>query len=196
MSLKALGIDINKWAMQMAKAGWRPQVNAGLGYSYRSNNPGNIFNNNHNNWNAGLTVTIPVFDGFSTKAKVDQAASRYAEAALEKEDLVEQIAVDIRQACLDLRQAETIINSSKDNVEEAKEALKISEVSYDNGEGTNLDVLDAQVSLSQIEKNLSEGIYDYLMACAFLDRTMGQGYFPPKADPPVAEQEVINEKKD
>jgi outer membrane protein TolC len=186
MHLKALGIDINKWAMEMARSGWRPQINSELGYSYRSNNLGNMFNERHSNWNAGFAVTIPIFDGFSTKAKVDQAAARYAQATLEKEDLGEQIALDIRKACLDLRQAETIINSSKDNVEEAKEALRISEVSYDNGEGTNLDVLDAQVSLSQIEKNLSEGTYDYLMACAFLDRTTGQGYL----------REAKNEKRD
>jgi len=46
-------------------------------------------------------------------------------------------------------------------------------VRYDNGEGTNLDVLDAQVSLSQIETNLSQGIYDYIMAVAYLDMVMG-----------------------
>jgi outer membrane protein TolC len=186
MNLKALGIDINKWEIQMAKSGWRPQVNAALGYIYRSNNLGNMFNNRHNNWNVGFAVTVPLFDGFSTKAKVDAAKARYAQAALEKEDLVAQIAVDIRQACLDLQQAQAIIDSSKDNVDEAREALKISEVSFDNGEGTNLDVLDAQVSLSQIQKNLSEGIYDYLMAAAFLDRTMGHSYL----------QEAKNEKKD
>jgi outer membrane protein TolC len=186
MNLKALGIDITEWAIQMAKSGWRPRVNAELSNSYSSNNLGNIFNDRHSNWNAGFTVTIPIFDGFSTKAKVDETKARYAQATLEKENLIDQIAVDIKQACLDLKQAETIINSSKDNIEEAKEALRIAEVRYDNGEGTNLDVLDAQVSLSQIEKNLSEGIYDYVMAKAFLDRTMGQGYL----------EEAKNEKKD
>lgn len=173
MILKSYGIDINKWAIQIARSSGLPQINAELGYSYRSNNPGNMFNNRHNNWNAGFSVAIPIFDGFSTKAKVDQAKARYAQSALQKEDLSDQIAVDIRQACLDLKQAEAIINSQKDNIGEAKEALRIAEISYDNGEGTNLDVLDAQVSLSQIEKNLSEGTYDYLMAKAYLDRTMG-----------------------
>lgn len=174
MVLKALGVDLNKWSIEMAKSGWRPQVNAELGYSYRSNNLGNMFNNRHSNWNTGFTVIIPVFDGFSTKAKVDAARQRYAQAALEKEDLAQRIAVDIRGACLDLIQAASIIDSSKDAIEEAKEALRIAEVSYDNGEGTNLDVLDTQVSLSQIEKNYSEGIYDYLMAKASLDRSMGK----------------------
>jgi outer membrane protein TolC len=176
MTLKSLGIDIGRWSIEMAKSGWRPQLNADLDYSYKSNDLSDMFNNRHNNWYAGVSLTIPIFDGFSTKAKVDAARARYAQANLAKENLVDQIAVDIRQGCLDLGQAEAIINSQKDNIEEAKEALGISIISYDNGVGTNLDVLDSQVSLAQVEQNLSQGIYDYLMAGAFLDRTMGKSF--------------------
>jgi outer membrane protein TolC len=105
---------------------------------------------------------------------VDAAKARYSQSVLTKENLVEQIAVEIRRSCLDLKQAEQVINSQKDNVGQAREALEIAKVSYDNGEAKNLDVLDAQVSLSQIETNLSQGIYDYLMAQAELDRALGR----------------------
>jgi outer membrane protein len=180
--LKTLGFDISKWSIQMAKSGYRPDINVQAGYTYRSNNLGNILNAQHNNWNAGLSVTIPVFEGFSTKAKVDAAKAQYAQAALDKDNLADQIAVDIRKGCLDLKEAESIILSQRDNVSSAKEALRISEVSYDNGIGINLDVLDAQVSLAQIRKNLSGGIYDYLMAKAFLDRNMAISYIKEEVD--------------
>jgi len=186
MILKSLGIDISKWQIEMAKAGSRPQVSTGLDYSYRSNNLGNMFNNRHSNWSAGLSVTIPIFDGFATKAKVEEAKARYAQAGLDKENLHDQIAVDIKRACLDLNEAFSIIDASKDNIQEAKEALRIAEISYDNGVGTNLDILDTQVTLSQIEQNYSEGIYDYLIAKAFLDRSIGRGFLG----------EEKNEKKD
>lgn len=176
MALRTLGVDISKWSIQMAKSGWRPQVNASAGYDFRSNNWGNMINKSHNNWNIGLTLSFAVFDGFSTKAKVDAAKARYSQAVLTKENLVEQIAVDVRQACLDLKQAEQVINSQKDNVGQAKEALEIAKISYDNGEAKNLDVLDAQLSLSQIETNLSQGVYDYLMAQAELERTLGNSF--------------------
>jgi outer membrane protein TolC len=144
-----------------------------------------MFNKRHNNWSAGVSISMPLFDGFSAKAKVDAARARYAQAIISKENLVDQIAVDVKQACLDLQQAEAIVNSQKDNVVEAKEALRIANVSYDNGEAKNLDVLDAQVSLSRIQQNLSEGIYDYLMARAELDRTLGLSFL----------KEAGNEKK-
>jgi len=174
MNLKTLGIDLNKWNIQMAKAGWRPQINAAGSYYYRSNDIGDMLNSEHNNWQLGVGLTFPIFDAWSSKAKVDEAKAKYAQALLEKDDMHDQIAVGIRRSCLDLKQSEQIIMSQKDSVEEAREALRIANIRYDNGVGTNLDVLDAQTSLAQVQLNLSQGIYDYLMAEAYLDRTMGR----------------------
>jgi outer membrane protein len=176
IKLKSLGVDIDKWGMAMAKSGYRPQVDILGGYSYRSNNLGNMFNEKQANWNAGVMVSIPIFEGFSTKAKVDAAKARYAQAKISKDNLVDQIAVDIRKACLGLQESEAIIKSQKDNVEQAQEALRIAQVSYANGVAINLDVLDAQVALAQIQKNLAAGTYDYLMAQAYLDRSIGKPF--------------------
>lgn len=173
MIIKSLGIDITQWGIKQARSSGLPQVNASANYNYYSNELGNMFNKRHNNWDIGVSATMPIFDGFSTKAKVDAAKAKYQEAILSKENLTEQIAVDVRQACLDLREAQAIIDSQKDNIEEAREAVQISEISYDSGVGINLDVLDSQVSLGQVQKNLVEGVYDYLMTKANLDRTMG-----------------------
>jgi len=185
MILKSLGIDIDKWGIQMAKAGYRPQLTMDGNYFYTSKDLGHIFSSNKSNWYAGIALTIPIFEGFSTKAKVDEAKARYTETVLSKENLANQIAVDVRQACLNLKESQAIIDSQKDHVDEAREALKIAEISYDNGVGTNLDVIDAQVSLSQIQQNLASGIYDYLMAEAYLKRNMGESFV----------KEAGNEKK-
>ena len=178
MVLKALGVDIKKWSIQMARANGRLKVLAQAGYSYRSDNWNNMFNQKHNIWSAGVSLSMPIFDGFYTKAKVEAAKARYQQAILSKEDMALQVAVNVKRACLDLIKSEAIIISQRDSVYEAQEALKISEISYDNGVGINLDVLDAQVALSQIERNLSEATYDYLMAEAFLNRTRGKEIVP------------------
>ncbi|MEW5758696.1 MAG: TolC family protein [Candidatus Omnitrophota bacterium] len=174
MILKILGIDISKLDIKIARASGLPQIDASLNYNYRSNNWNNMFNSRHSNWSGGVAVTIPIFDAFSTKAKVEEAKARYAQTIIEKENLIDQLVVDIRRACLDLNEANTIIEYERDSIDEAREALKIANVSYDCGVGTNLDVLDAQVSLSVVDKNYVEGIYDYLMAKAFLDKTRGK----------------------
>ena len=104
MNIRVLGIDINKWAIKLARSSNLPQINAGADLTYHSNNLGTILNASQRNFSAGFTVSVPIFDGFSSKAKVDAAKERYAESLLEKDDTRDQIAVDIRRGCLDLRQ--------------------------------------------------------------------------------------------
>lgn len=179
MILKLLGIDIEKWAIEFARAGWLPQVTATGAYTYTGDNFAKLINDRHDNWNIGIRASVAVFDGFATKAKVDEAKAKYRQAVLSKEDYIDQIAVDVRNACLDMTKAKAIVDSQKDSVEEAREALRLSEVRFDNGVGINLDVLDAQVALAQVEQNLAQGIYDYIMAKAQLDRIMGKEFYPP-----------------
>jgi outer membrane protein len=176
MILKILGVDLKKWGIEYAKAGWLPQVSANAAYTNTSNNIGDMINSRHNNWNIGVTASIAVFDGFSTKAKVDEAKARYAQAGLEKENYADQLAVDIKSACLDMVKSAAIIKSQEDSLVEAKEAMRIAEVGYENGVITNLDVLTSQVDLAQVETNLASGLYDYIMAKAQIDKLTGREY--------------------
>lgn len=176
---ETLGIDISKWAIETARAPLLPQVSGSFGYTFKSSHVATMFNYKHINWSGGATVTVPLFDGFSTTAKVHEARAKYCQAILSTENLRDQVAVDVRKGCLDLIRAEAVINSQKDGIVEAAEALRIANVSYENGEAINLDILDAQVSLSEVERNLAGGIYDYLMAHAFLDMTMGNEFLKP-----------------
>jgi len=176
MHLKRLGVDLEKWAIDFAKSGWYPNINAAGNYIYTSDKLVDMINPRHDNWNLGISATFSIFDGMSTLAKVKEARTRYSQAVLSKENITEQIAVDIRRGCLDLKEAHAVILSQKASLAEAKDALKISYIGYDNGVMINLDVIDAQVSLSQVEKNLAGGIYDYLIAEAYLDKVMGREY--------------------
>jgi outer membrane protein TolC len=176
MIIKLLGVDLNKWAVEFAKAGWLPQVNANLSYMYRTDNLNNFINPGHNLWSVGMTASMPLFDGFATKAKVDEARARYNQARLQKSDYADQLAVDMRSACLDMKKSKALIDAQSDSVGEAKEALRLSEVRYRNGVGTNLDVFDSEVSLAQVEQSLAQATYDYIMAKAQIDRLRGREY--------------------
>lgn len=174
MKLKLLGIDIGKWQIEYAKAPWLPQLSATANYSFQSDNIARMTDPSNSLWNVGVQASISLFDGFATKSKVDQARAQYNQARLAKEDIVDQIAVDIKEACLNMKEAMALIDSQKESVGEAKEALRLANVRFENGVGTNLDVLDAQVSLAQVEQNLAQGIYDYLMAKAQVNKVMGR----------------------
>ena len=182
LHVRGLEVEFEKWAIEYAKSGWYPNVNAAGNYIGTSDNMASMMNSRHDNWNLGLTANFSIFDGMSTLAKVKEARARYSQAILSKENVYEQIGVDVRRGCLDLKESHAVILSQKDSLAEAKDALNISYIGYDNGVMINLDVIDAQVSLSQVQKNLAGGIYDYLMAKAYLDKVMGREYlsFYPK----------------
>ncbi len=176
MVIKLLGVDLNKWAIEFAKAGWLPTVNANANYMYRTDNLNNFINPDLNLWSVGVTASMPLFDGFATKAKVDQARARYNQARLQKDDFVDTLAVDVRSASLDLRKAYALIDAQTDSVGEAAEALRLSEVRFANGVGINLDVFDSEVSLAQVKQSLAQATYDSIMAKAQLDRLRGREY--------------------
>jgi outer membrane protein TolC len=143
---------------------------------YRTDNLNNLVNPGHNLWSIGVTASMPLFDGFATKAKVDEARARYNQARLQKDDFVDTLAVDVRTACLDLRKAYALIDAQTDSVGEAAEALRLSMVRFANGVGINLDVFDSEVSLAQVKQNLAQATYDSIMAKAQIDRLRGREY--------------------
>ena len=171
--IKRYEIELGKKSIVLAKASGRAHIDAFLNYSYRSATVGDLFDDSHNNWFTGFVVSLPLFDGFSAKAKTDVAKIKYEQAELQSKDMEDEVAVQVHKALLELSEARAIIESQQDCLKEAKEAVRIAEARYSNGEGRNLDVLDAQVSLSQIENNLSQAIYDYIIAEAYLNRVVG-----------------------
>jgi outer membrane protein TolC len=176
MMLKLLGMDMEKWAIEYAKSGWYPDISAAANYYYRSNFAGDMLNSYHSNWDVGVKASIAIFDGFATKARVDAAKARYEESRIKKDDVVDQLAVDITTACLDLVKAKAVIDAESDSISEAKESLRLANIRFENGVGINLDILDAQVALAQVQQSLAQGIYDYIMAKSQLDRTMGREF--------------------
>ncbi|MBP2633227.1 MAG: type secretion outer membrane protein, TolC family, partial [Firmicutes bacterium] len=69
--------------------------------------------------------------------------------------------------------AEKTIQTSKVSIEKAREDLKINQVRYSAGVGTNSDVIDAQVLLTTAQNDYIAALYDYNTGKATLDEAMG-----------------------
>ncbi len=59
-------------------------------------------------------------------------------------------------------------------VTEAEKSYVITMKRYETGEGTLLEINDAQLSLTQSQLNLNQSIYNYLVAKSSLEKTLGQ----------------------
>jgi outer membrane protein TolC len=93
-----------------------------------------------------------------------------------KEQLIDTITFEVKQAYLNLLQAETNIGTAEKSIEQAEENLRMNEERYKYQVATQTDVLDAVVLLAQAQVNYYGALSDFNVAKARLERAMGRMY--------------------
>ena len=69
-----------------------------------------------------------------------------------------------------------MLESQKKVQEQAQEAYRLAQSRYDAGTGTQLDILNAQTSLTQARTTQIQALHDYDVARARLERSIGQDF--------------------
>jgi outer membrane protein len=124
-------------------------------------------------WNAGVQFSLPIFQGFSLAAQVEQAeaSADAAQAALDTQS--ESVLLEVDQTYLTLRQAEERKIAAEKLVELAEANLNLAERQYAAGVGTSLDVSDAQLARSNARITNIQALYDYNNSLVRLRRATG-----------------------
>lgn len=123
-----------------------------------------------------LVLTVPLFNGFTTSARVAQSRAMIKEIEFSQKGLRDMVKFEVRQAILRIKEAKESLLSQEKNVEQAQESLRIAELNFSEGLATTLDVSSVQAALSQAKTNYSQALYDYVISLAELDRAMGVGW--------------------
>lgn len=125
-------------------------------------------------WNAGVSVTIPVFTGFLSKYLL-QEANANLDIARANENLAKQgVTFDVQQAYLNLKEAEERIPAAELAAKQAEENLDISNGRYATGVGNPIEVTDALVAYINAKTSYIQALSDYKIAQAGLERAMGE----------------------
>ncbi|UCE08450.1 MAG: TolC family protein, partial [bacterium] len=124
------------------------------------------------NWNVGVQVSLPLFDGFVTSHKVQQARLQFQTVQLQEQEIRDLIRLQVRQALITMKQSEHKIANQQQNITLAKEALQVAETQYQNGLVSSLEVLDAQQTLSQSELMHTQASFNHIMAKLDLSRAI------------------------
>ncbi|MDQ8202075.1 TolC family protein [Pelagicoccus sp. SDUM812003] len=157
----------------IAKSGLRPEVS--LVGSYEANKPtySSSFDRARHGWTAGVQVNVPIFDGRRARGQIIQAKSQLAQAELETRQLSLAIEVEVRRALSELQAATELAQASIKVVEQAEEALRLADARYEAGEASQLDVLQARVSLTEARLNQAQAFYRYNVGEAQVRRAIG-----------------------
>lgn len=124
--------------------------------------------------NIGLNLKVPIFDGWQTSAKVEQAELdlKIAQENFKKTKLL--LNNQLMETYLNLKTIKEKISAFSSTIEQAELAYDIAEKRFKNGLGTQLELVDAMVSLTRAKVNYYSGIYDYEISSAKLNQLLGK----------------------
>lgn len=126
------------------------------------------------NWNLGVRITMPLFDGGAITAEVRRQEKELEKNAEEVRSLRLAIIREVKDAHLNIRNAQERIEATRKAIDSAQETLRIERLKYDSGKGTSTDVIDAQTALLRAETDYYQALYDKDIAVAALQKAMGE----------------------
>jgi outer membrane protein len=167
-------------AVRIAKGDWLyPTV--GINTTYDVTGSSDDFRLNRNNisksWTASLSITIPLFDGARTIGEVRKARVDYYQAVLAEQQAGDNIRLEVEQAYDNINLAKRALDVQKETIAQAEEGLRIANLRYQSGVGTQLEVLSAQTAVTNARTNLAGATYNYRLAKAAMKKAIGFDIF-------------------
>lgn len=162
-------------AIQVEKAGSRPSVDlvANGQTQFQSNEFDLVDQDWRKSWSSGVVVTVPLFDGMRTGARVSQARVELHRAELQREQLARSIRLEIVQSWLNLREAGERLQVQAATVGQAEKGLQVAESRYASGAGTQLEILDGQLALIRARTEWATARRDRALALVRLEGAVG-----------------------
>lgn len=166
VKIQQTSIALNKTNIALQRTGAKPTLGIAGSYNYVS---AQGFSTSNISWNAAATLSIPIWDGGVTKAKVDQAYADLHSAT----DTLAQVELGIEQevsnAALVLEETAKRTKTTTENLALAEEALRLANVRYEAGIAVLVEVTNAESQLTQARFNQVDAQYDYAIALAQLE---------------------------
>ena len=134
---------------------------------------GNVGSGPNNSVSLSAVLGIPLYDGGTTHAKVKEAESDLRSQLITRDQLRQNVSVELLQALSNINNAQTQASSAAVGATQGQEALRLANVRYQNGIGTILDVVNASAQASQAQTNLLTAKYNYQTSLAQLTRAIG-----------------------
>jgi outer membrane protein len=156
--------------VRVARSTYFPQINASGGTEVRSSAISEDVRDVSSGYVFGLTGTWAIWDWGATYGAVKQARAVLEEAKITLDDANRQVELEVQQQDSNLRQSAELVKATEQSVGQAQEALRLASARLSAGAGTQLEVLDSRVQVTQASSNRLQALYNYNVALAEFDR--------------------------
>jgi outer membrane protein len=161
---------------------------ANLGYATQSNNVSGLFKTNSNvedlesvgpdKWYGyslfGVTLNVPIFSGLQRTYKLQQEKLTLQKIENGFVKLKHAVDMETRQASFTYTNSLKTLISQKENMNLASDIARVTKIKYEQGVGSNLEVVDAEDALKQAQNNYYNALYDAMVARVDLDKAYGK----------------------
>ena len=152
--------DVN---LSIAKAGWMPTVNLTGGVTTSTNSLsgtgwGSQFKSNVNT-SLGLGVTMPIYDGRSTKTSVNKAKIQQLQARLDLQDMQKDLYSDIQSYWLNAWTNQEKYKAASSSVESAQQSYDLLSEQFRLGLKNIVELMSGKDKLLEAQQNLLQAKY-------------------------------------
>jgi outer membrane protein len=155
--------------VRSAQGGLLPRLGASAFYGWDSED----LNGGSDSWMVGIGATWPLFEGGLTVSTIREAKRRLKELEARGEQVALDIALEVHQAVLAVKEAAEKIQAAEERRKWAQKALDEVRQLYRNQVVTVDSLLQAEVSWSQAEVSYTAALFEGMIAQALLRKSLG-----------------------
>lgn len=163
IQMAELAIRSAQWGTKITRSAYNPQINAGISGSWHTFTP-NLSNKTYVDGAATISLSVPIFHWGERRYAVARARADERIAENNLENALDDMLQEEADGWSALNNSYSQMQSSLKNLQIAGENLSISTYSYQEGQATVLDVLQAQISWIQIYTNAITARFNYAVA--------------------------------
>jgi outer membrane protein len=121
----------------------------------------------------GLQLNVPIFKGLSQHARVEQAQLAMQKSSNDMANFKNAVALEVFNSQSSLNNSLKTLDEQKKNVDLATEVARVTRIKYEQGVGSNLEVVTAETELKNAQTNYLSTLYDALVARTDLEKANG-----------------------
>jgi len=168
--------EITNRTVSLEKSAYFPSLAAFGNYQYQAQS--DDFKISDYRWVStfvvGLQLQIPIFNGFKTPARVEQANITLNQVEEQKQGFTKALKTQLQNVVYVIEQTIIRIKGQDKNIEQAQQGYEIARTRFENGLATQLEVNDAELALRQARLNKLQAVYDLRIAEAELQMILGK----------------------
>ncbi len=112
----------------------------------------------------GVKISIPIFDGFARRAKIENAKLTLQKTNNNLEQAKQNMDYEVATIRDKMKTAILILDNQKQNIKLAEDVYNTTKKKYEQGLGSNLEIYTAQTELKVAQNNYYSALYDAISA--------------------------------